>query len=450
MRHATRVMLNKAFTGMGIFSIGIMALAMAVLLVPIFRHGAQAYVFRGTVEYRKMMLNEFHRGDVDALAAECAQADQVRAPIYAMMNAYEAYLNSLTGSKKREAVKQFRELKENLAELLGPAAGGKRPVLARKGYGATRWDRAEVKLKQLLYAEEWQADPKNPGGAFVPIYVERATQYAGTPLEPMFAYLRDHVSAMLRPKWTFYGHFLTDSSVDSHFFGGIGPEVLGTLYLALGAVLLAVPVGIVAAIYLCEYARPGRLIDLIRTCISTLAGVPSIVFGLFGLAFFLNTVRVSDNKSVLAGCMTLALMILPTVIRSTEEALLSVPGAYKEAAFGLGAGRWYSVMKVIMPAAAPGIITGIIISLGRAAGETAPIIFTAAVSMGAVPGLREIFSQPTPALPWNIYNLSTEHEAIGEIMHVQYGMVMTLVALVLTLNIAAIVLRANISKKLKG
>ena len=103
MRHATRVMLNKAFTGMGIFSIGIMALAMAVLLVPIFRHGAQAYLFRGTVEYRKMMLNEFHRGDADALAAECAEVDRVRAPVYAMMNAYGNYLETLSGTKKREA-----------------------------------------------------------------------------------------------------------------------------------------------------------------------------------------------------------------------------------------------------------------------------------------------------------------------------------------------------------
>lgn len=450
MRHTTRVMLNRTFTGMGLFSIGIMTLAMAVLLLPILWRGAQAYVFRGTVEYRKMMRTEFHRGDAADLERECEETKQVRAPVYAMMTHYEAYLSTLSGADKRTSKKAFQSLKADLAELLGPAPGSERPILARRQYGVTRWDRAETKLNKLLFTEEWQPDPDHPQGEYVAVYTARKAQFAGTPLEPMFDYLKEHIDAMLRPKWTLYGRFLTDHPVDAHFFGGIGPEVLGTLYLALGAVIIAVPMGIIAAIYLCEYARPGRLIDLIRTCISTLAGVPSIVFGLFGLAFFLNSIHVSDNKSVIVGCMTLALMILPTVIRASEEAILAVPNAYKEAACGLGAGRWHAITKVILPAAAPGVITGIVISMGRAAGETAPIIFTAAVSMGEAPKIWQFFTQPTPALPWNIYNLSTEHEAIGEIMHVQYGMVMTLVTVVLALNIVAIISRAKISKKLKG
>ena len=119
----------------------------------------------------------------------------------------------------------------------------------------------------------------------------RVDQFRGTELEPAFAYVRDNLEAMTRPRLTFYWRFLTTSSRDAHFFGGIWPEVLGTLYLTIGAMLFAIPIGVIAAIYLCEYARPTRTVSLLRSCISTLAGVPSIVFGLFGLAFFLNTIR---------------------------------------------------------------------------------------------------------------------------------------------------------------
>ena len=146
--------------------------------------------------------------------------------------------------------------------------------------------------------------------------------------------------------------------------------------------LLAIPFGVIAAIYLSEFAAGGRLVSLLRVCISTLAGVPSIVFGLFGLAFFINTLHLSSSKSVLAGSATLALLILPTIIRASEEALKAVPHTYKEAALSLGASPLRMVLTVLLPAALPGILTGIIISMGRAAGETAPIIFTAAVSVG--------------------------------------------------------------------
>ena len=148
--------------------------------------------------------------------------------------------------------------------------------------------------------------------------------------------------------------------------------------------------------------------------------------------------------------MTLALMILPTVIRASEEAILAVPRTFKEAALSLGAGRWHTVMTVILPAALPGILTGIVISMGRAAGETAPIIFTAAVSVGKPLALWQVFTHPTPALSWNIYNLATEHEAMDEIRHVQYGLVLVLVMLVLLLNLTAILLRARVAKRLRG
>jgi phosphate transport system permease protein len=284
----------------------------------------------------------------------------------------------------------------------------------------------------------------------VKVLTPRVDLFRGTSIEPLFELLEKDFEKMMRPKRTFYGGFFIDESIDAHFFGGIWPEMLGTFYLALGAMLFAIPLGVVTAIYLAEYAGMGRFVSLLRTCISSLAGVPSIVFGLFGLAFFINTVHVSDSKSVLAGSMTLALLVLPTIIRASEEAILAVPRGYKEAAMSLGAGKWHTIMTVILPAAMPGILTSTIISLGRAAGETAPIIFTAAVSVGKPLGIFETLNQPTPALPWNIYNLATEHEAVDEIRHVQYGMVFTLVLMVLLLNLAAILIRARISKKLRG
>jgi phosphate transport system permease protein len=321
-------------------------------------------------------------------------------------------------------------------------------VLAGKRYGQTRWDRALVKLNDVLMVETWDySDPTKMG---VKKPAPRAGQFKGTSLEPLFTYLPAHLGEMLQPRCTFYWRFLTDADIDSHFFGGIWGEMLGTIYLTVGAILFAVPMRIVAAVYLVEYAGTGRFISLLRTCISTLAGVPSIVFGLFGLAFFINTMHVSRSKSVLAGALTLALLVLPTIIRASEEAVRAVPNTYREAALSLGCSKWSTIVRVVLPAALPGIITGIIISMGRAAGETAPIIFTAAVSFGKPLALWQTFTEGSRALSWNIYNIATEHEAINEIRHVQYGMVMVLVLIVLALSLAAIVLRARISRKLRG
>jgi phosphate transport system permease protein len=348
----------------------------------------------------------------------------------------------------RSGTEAFEALREVVAELLGPAPTDPPPVLPRKQYGVTRWDRAQVKLKALLYEQTW--DYSHPSGVGREVFKPRVEQFKGTPVEPLFAYVEEHLVDMLKPRWTFYWGFLTDKSLDIHIFGGIFPELLGTIYLTLGAILFAVPIGVIAAIYFTEYARGGRFVSFLRTCVSTLAGVPSIVFGMFGLAFFLNALHLP--KGVLAGSLTLAMVILPTIIRASEEAIRAVPIAYKEAALSLGSGRWHTVVTVILPAALPGILTGIVISMGRAAGETAPIIFTAAASVAAVLSFNplEAWGAPTAALSWNIYNLCTEHEAVDEIRHVQFGMVMTLVLLVLVLNMTAIVLRARISKKLKG
>ena len=448
MELSTRKLLDRSFSGLGLTAIGIMAVALLLILTPIIWNGAKAFIFKGTIEYRQVMLDHFDRGNAEKIEEQTARSDAARAPIYNMMETFEADMKALPSAERRAYRSNYRELKHAIKELLGPPPGARKPVLIRQQYGQTRWDRTQIKLDEVLFAEEW--DYSNPDAMGVLIKKERVHQFTGTSLEPLFSYIEEHIDEIMMPELTFYWQFLTDGSKDSHIFGGIQPEVLGTIYLTLGAMLFSLPLGVIAAIYLCEYAKEGKIISLIRICISTLAGVPSIVFGLFGLAFFINTIEVSDSKSVLAGALTLAILILPTIIRSSEEAIKAVPSQYKEAALGLGASRWHTIMTIILPAALPGILTGVVISMGRAAGETAPIIFTAAVSVGAPISLFDAHTQPTPALPWNIYNLCTEHEAVDEIRHVQYGMVFTLVAIVLFLNLIAIIMRARISKKLRG
>lgn len=449
MKIKTRKIFDRGFTSMGFLSIAVMAAALILIILPVVYRGAQAYIFRGTVEFRRFQHEKLQRGDSTEIAAENERTRLIRQPIYDMIESFETKKRSWDRSKKREYRSELKAIKKSLHELFGPAPGEDTPVLLRKQFGQTRWDRAQVKLHHVLYREDWVENPENPKGELLQIFTPRAKTFEGTELTELFPYLEINLEKMMLPEMTFYWQFLCDKSFDSHFFGGIGAEVRGTILLTLGAIIFAIPLGIIAAIYLCEYAKPSKTVNLLRSCISTLAGVPSIVFGLFGLAFFLNTLKVTETKSILAGSMTLSLMILPTIIRAAEEAILAVPGAYKEAALGLGGGRWYTIRKVIIPAALPGILTGVVLSMGRAAGETAPIIFTAAVSIGDKLPIRQALFSPTPALPWNIYNLCSEHEAVGEIRHVQYGMVFTLIALVLLLNLVAIIMRARIASRMK-
>jgi phosphate transport system permease protein len=448
MKLASRKLFDRSLTGVSVMAVVLMALSLLVLLAPIFSRGLGAFFFRATSEHRRFTLEQFNRGDEEEVAAETRAVARARQPVYAILANFEKELENMEYARRQGYRSQLKEVKNLLRELLGPLPGEPGMVMLRQQYGQTRWDRAQVKLEQILFVEQWDySDTTRMGKKML---LPRQRNFTATRLEPLFSYLKDNLGEMLRPRLVFYWRFLTDISLDSHFFGGIWPEILGTIYLTLGAMLLAIPFGIIAAIYLSEFASTGRLISLLRVCISTLAGVPSIVFGLFGLAFFINTLHLSRSKSVLAGSATLALLILPTIIRSSEEALKGVPATYKEAALSLGASQLRMVLTVLLPAALPGILTGIIISMGRAAGETAPIIFTAAVSVGQPLKLWETLSQPTPALPWNIYNLATEHQAVDEIRHVQFGMVLTLVLLVLLLNLAAILLRAHISKKMRG
>lgn len=446
MRLATRKLLDRAFTAVGLFAVLLMAGFLLLVLGPILQRGLGAYLFRGTIEHRRYLLEEKGRGHAPAVARELATAAAARAPVYGWLRRFEAELAALPAARRRELKPEFLEVRAAVYTLLGPDPTIEPPVLMRLRYGQTRWDRARIKLDDVLQRATWDYS----GGLGRQVFEPRAPRFAGTALEPLFPYLRDHLPELLRPRLTLYAAFLTDRSNDAHFFGGIGPETLGTLCLALGAMLLALPLGLIAAIAFQEYVREGPVIAFLRSCVSTLAGVPSIVFGLFGLACFINALGVSRGKSLLAGILTLALLVLPTIIRASEEALRAVPRAYKEAALALGAGKWRTILTVSLPAALPGILTGVVISMGRAAGETAPIIFTAAVSAGGALRLRDALTQPTPALSWNLYNLSTEHEAVDEIRHVQYGMAATLVLLVLLLNVTAIALRGRYAKRLKG
>lgn len=239
--------------------------------------------------------------------------------------------------------------------------------------------------------------------------------------------------------------FLTQAPTDSMTKGGILPCIVGTLCLGIGAIVVALPIGVASAIYLNEYARSGRVLRLIRLGISNLAGVPSVVFGLFGLAFFVIWLKMGE--SILAGVLTLAALTLPVIIGSTEEALKSVPNTYREASLALGASRWQTIYRVVLPAALPGILTGAILGLSRAAGETAPIMFTAAVFF--TPTLPTSPFSKIMALPYHIYVLATAGTNIEATRPLQYGTSLVLIAMVLGMNLVAIVWRARLRKRMK-
>jgi phosphate transport system permease protein len=239
--------------------------------------------------------------------------------------------------------------------------------------------------------------------------------------------------------WT----FLTQPPMDSMTKGGILPCIIGTLCLSLGAILVSLPIGVASAIYLNEYARPGRLVRIIRLGINNLAGVPSVVFGLFGLAFFV--VYMKMGVSIIAGSLTLGAMTLPVIIGASEEALRAVPDTYREASLGLGASKWQTIYRVVLPTALPGILTGAILGLGRAAGETAPIMFTAAVFF--TPYLPSSIFDEVMALPYHIYVLATAGTEIEATRHLQYGTALVLISLVLGLNLIAIFYRARLQKR---
>ncbi|HML61097.1 MULTISPECIES: phosphate ABC transporter permease PstA [Solidesulfovibrio] len=237
--------------------------------------------------------------------------------------------------------------------------------------------------------------------------------------------------------------FLTEMPRDSMTAGGILPCILGTIYLSLGTMCVAFPLGVASAVYLNEYARPGRTLRLIRLGINNLAGVPSVVFGLFGLAFFVTFFGL--GVSLLSGILTLSILVLPVIIGTAEEALKSVPQTYREASLGLGATKWQTIRLVVLPAALPGMLTGAILGLSRVAGETAAIMFTAAVFF--TPYLPTNITDSVMALPYHIYVLATAGTEIDKTRPLQYGTALVLIVLVLGMNLSAILYRAKLQKK---
>jgi phosphate transport system permease protein len=223
--------------------------------------------------------------------------------------------------------------------------------------------------------------------------------------------------------------------------GGILPAIVGTLLLTLGTALAAVPVGVGGAIYLAEYARDTALTRAIRLAILNLAGVPSIVYGLFGLGIFVLFLRF--GTSVLAGSLTLAIMTLPVIISTAEEALRAVPADFRTVSASLGGTRWQAVRTIVLPQALPGIITGVILGLLRAAGETAPILFTAAAFF--LPRIPRSPFEQTMALPYHLYVISTQ--VPGMPARLQYGTALVLLALVLSMNVVASLVRRRFRRK---
>lgn len=237
--------------------------------------------------------------------------------------------------------------------------------------------------------------------------------------------------------------FLTEPPRNLGRAGGIFPALVGTLYLVAGAIAIALPLGIGAAIYLTEYTREGKLTRAIRTGTDLLNGTPSIVFGLFGFSFLV--LSLGFGVSLIAGQVTLALMVLPTIIRTTEEALKNVPHALREGSLALGATRWQTISLVVIPPAVPGIITGAILSIGRAAGETAPILFTAAVFSQRF--LPSSLFDPVMALPYHLYILATNVPGADAN---KYATALVLLILVVLIYSAAILVRTHSQKTTRG
>jgi phosphate transport system permease protein len=540
MKAGFRIILDKLFTALTGLAVLSMIAALFIILSPMIYKGLGAVFFRGTVEFRKMRLNEFDHGNSELVKQEEIETRQIRQVVYDMIAKFR---NGIDIEKLTEKVKQIdrtygkelqlqdgdreiykelrgisKDMRDKLAEafssidrelihknidfvlqyesderfkkavtkeyfgtarefqntvgkidfekrqlysneladlekiivkLLGPDPNGEKPVLAQNRYGATRWDQAQKLLHELSWEEKW-VEQKN-SKSLERIEISRAEQFAGTELEGLFKYINENIGKMLNPGFTFYWRYFFDDSTPGHYFGGIGPEILGTLFLTLLSMVFVIPFGVISAAYLTECTSDGPVIRVIRMCINTLAGVPSIVFGLFGMAFFvlffIPLFGGPSQGSILAGSLTLAVLTLPVMIRSSEEAIRTVPQTYKEASLALGAGKFVTFVKVTLPAALPGILTGIILSLSRVAGETAPILFTAGIAIGPVPG--SIF-QKTRTLSYGSWDMAVSDKLAAEVPHNQYGMVVTLVLLILCLNALAIMLRSRVFKKLKG
>lgn len=239
--------------------------------------------------------------------------------------------------------------------------------------------------------------------------------------------------------------FLTKAPEEGMTKGGIFPAIVGTFYLIVGSSIISFPIGIMSGIYMNEYATNGKVVRFIRIMTNNLSGVPSVVFGLFGMSLFVNALGWGD--SIIAGSFTLALMSLPLIIRTTEEDLKSIDDSFRHGSLALGATKLQTIRRVVLPMAFPNIITGLILSVGRVSGETAPILFTvAAYFLPQLPG--SIFDQ-CMALPYHLYVISTSGTDIEASRGMAYGTALVLIAIVLVVNLLANLLRNYFAKKVK-
>lgn len=239
--------------------------------------------------------------------------------------------------------------------------------------------------------------------------------------------------------------FLTKAPEEGMTKGGIFPAIVGTFYLIVGSSIISFPIGIMSGIYMNEYVTNGKVVRFIRIMTNNLSGVPSVVFGLFGMSLFVNALGWGD--SIIAGSFTLALMSLPLIIRTTEEALKSIDDSFRHGSLALGATKLQTIRRVVLPMAFPNIITGLILSVGRVSGETAPILFTvAAYFLPQLPG--SIFDQ-CMALPYHLYVISTSGTDIEASRGMAYGTALVLIAIVLVVNLLANLLRNYFAKKVK-
>jgi phosphate transport system permease protein len=392
-----------------------------------------------------------HLNAVKALRDDTVFSGTSVEKMFTMAADYQALIHNVDLSKREIYSAELDKVKEEIYALFGPRPEDETPQLAMKRFGATRWDVAEKHLNFLVWQEKWVSS--DDGHTLVAKKVRRDDPqegaFAGTTLAPLFSLAEETLQDTLRPRFTFYWQYFIDDSTPGHYFGGVGPEILGTLVLTLLAMCFSIPLGVISAAYLVEYAGDNPIVKIIRVCINTLAGVPSVVYGLFGLAFFVA--YFTTQPCILSASMTLGLLVLPVIIRASEEAIRAVPQTYREAAMGLGAGKFRTFATVTLPAAGPGILTGIILSLSRAAGETAPILFTGAVALGPIPNFAgKWWMQPTRALPYGCYDITVGDKLAMMVPHNQFGMVMTLIVLVLCLNVAAIIIRSRMTKKLRG
>ena len=238
--------------------------------------------------------------------------------------------------------------------------------------------------------------------------------------------------------------FITTPPADGMKGGGIWPAIVGTFYLMTGSALFSFPLGIMSGIYMNEYAPKGKVVRFIRMMTNNLAGIPSIVFGLFGMSLFVGFFGFGD--SILAGSLTLGLLALPLVIRTTEEALKAIPDSFREGSLALGATKLQTIWHVILPMAMPNITTGLILALGRVSGETAPILFTCAAYF--LPQLPQSVFDQCMALPYHLYVLATSGTDMDRQMPIAYGTALVLVIIILLANLLANALRSHFQKKL--